>query len=102
MKLPYIIIFALSLILIISCKTDIEEKNKEQPITPVETIKLSSTRPNLNISILLDLSDRINPKKYPNPAMEFYERDLGYIHSIAKSFELHLRSKRSIKINDHI
>ena len=102
MKPLYLMLFTLSLFSIISCKTDKEEDYKEQNTVPIETIKLSPNRPNLNISILLDLSDRINPKKYSNPAMEFYERDLGYIHSIAQSFELHLRNKRSIKINDHI
>ena len=32
---------------------------------------------NLNISVLLDLSDRIDTIKYSNPSMEFYQRDLG-------------------------
>ncbi|MBV7268028.1 hypothetical protein [Winogradskyella luteola] len=95
------LLISLTLILT-SCKSD-EDETKGKSITiEEETIKLSPKRPNLNISILLDLSDRINPKKYPNPAMEYFERDLGYIHSIAKSFEWHVRNKRSIKINDHI
>ncbi|WP_299117108.1 hypothetical protein [uncultured Winogradskyella sp.] len=89
----------LSLTLIL---TSCEETKSKSITVEEETIKLSPNRPNLNISILIDLSDRINPKKYPNPAMEYFERDLGYIHSIAKSFEWHVRNKRSIKINDHI
>ncbi len=85
-----------------SCKND-----KELPVIPkvkseINTVKLSSNRPNLNISILLDLSDRINPKKYPNSSMEYYLRDLGYVNSIAEAFETHLRNKRSITINDNI
>ncbi|SEO16351.1 hypothetical protein SAMN05216436_1409 [bacterium A37T11] len=60
------------------------------------------TAQNLNISILLDLSDRIDPKRNPSPSMEFYRRDLGYIESISNAFEGHLRSKPIIKINDQI
>lgn len=57
---------------------------------------------NLNISILLDLSDRIDPKKHPSPSMEYYKRDLGYIESITKGFEKHLLSKPLNRINDQI
>jgi len=57
---------------------------------------------NLNISILLDLSDRISQKKHPNPAMEYYKRDLGYIRSIALGFENNLRSKPVRQVHDQI
>lgn len=92
----------LSLFLCMSCKSE-----NTTPVTPQEnhttqSTRLSKNRPDLNVSILLDLSDRINPKKYPNPTMEYYQRDLGYINSIATGFEIHLRNKRSVKINDHI
>jgi hypothetical protein len=85
-----------------SCKSDSSESINNTSTLEEEVIKLSPNRPNLNISILIDLSDRINPKKYPNPAMNYFERDLGYIHSIVQSFEWHVRNKRSLKINDHI
>jgi hypothetical protein len=86
---------------IISCKKDkINEELKIEPDYVSE--KLKGERPNLNISILLDLSDRINPKKYSNSTMEFYERDVAYINSVAQSFEIHIRNKKSIKINDKI
>jgi hypothetical protein len=52
--------------------------------------------------VLLDLSDRINPEKYPSPAMEFYLRDVGYLKSIAENFEAHVMNKKMIKINDKI
>lgn len=91
------------MLLSLSCKNDNGSQSNNPGLETNETIKkLSPNRPNLNISILLDLSDRINPEKYPNPSMEFYQRDLGYIHSIAESFEWHLRNKRVITINDHI
>jgi hypothetical protein len=88
-------------LIISSCKKDKEEIVNQTP-DDYTSIKLSSNRPNLNISILLDLSDRINPEKYPNSAMDFYLRDIGYIKSITQNFEIHLRNKKSIKINDNI
>lgn len=57
---------------------------------------------NLNISILLDLSDRISPEKYPNPSMEYYQRDAGYINSIAEAFSAHIKSKKIKQIDDKI
>jgi len=57
---------------------------------------------NLNISILLDLSDRIDTNKYPNQTMQYYKRDLGYINSIADAFKKHLSSKKIITINDRL
>ena len=57
---------------------------------------------NLNISILLDLSDRIDTVKYSNPGMEFYRRDVGYLKSVAKTFSDITRNKRSKKLNDKI
>ncbi|WP_083253218.1 hypothetical protein [Flavivirga aquatica] len=99
MKSRFIII---AILFLVACKDDKQKAPTQIDSKNIETIKLSSKKPDLNISILLDLSDRINPKKYPNPTMEYFERDLGYINSIAKSFELHIRSKRTNKINDHI
>lgn len=98
----YLITLFSCLMLLNSCKEDTQETILDPEKNETEAVKLSVNRPNLNISILLDLSDRIDPKKYPNPAMEFYQRDLGYINAVANSFEWHLRNKRSIKINDHI
>lgn len=55
---------------------------------------------NLNISILLDLSDRIDPEKYPNSSMEYYQRDAQYINMIAQTFIKYLKSKKVILLND--
>lgn len=76
------------------------EKKKENA-PELSTTKLSKYE-NLNISILLDLSDRIDTEKHANPSMEFYKRDLGYIESISRGFEKHLRSKPIIHDNDQI
>lgn len=62
----------------------------------------STERVNLNVSILLDLSDRISTKKYPTPGMEINQRDLGYIKSISSAFVAHLNKNKVMKINDQI
>ncbi|WP_343616554.1 hypothetical protein [Flavobacterium sp.] len=81
------------LILVFSCKE--ETKNEEK-----ETAIKSAVSENYNISILVDLSDRISTKKNPNPTMEFYQRDLGYIKSVSEAFSQHLKTKRMRQIDD--
>lgn len=91
-----IIATLLILISILSCKKESDkEKNEEK-----ETSTKSPVSENYNISILLDLSDRISLKKNPNPTMEYYQRDLGYIKSISEAFTQHLKSKRIRQIDD--
>ncbi|WP_272149545.1 hypothetical protein [Tenacibaculum aiptasiae] len=80
-----------------SCKKEKEQREE------IKTEKyVNHKKQNINISVLLDLSDRIDPKKYPNQSMEFFQRDLGYIELISKRFENHIRSKKSRSINDNI
>ena len=57
---------------------------------------------NLNISFLLDLSDRINPKKYPSTNMQYYQRDVEYINSIKKAFIDHVKQKKIIQLKDQM
>lgn len=83
----------LLLILFFSCKED--PKNEEK-----ETAVKSAASENYNISILIDLSDRISLKKNPNPTMEIYQRDLGYIKSVSEAFTQHLKPKRMRQIDD--
>lgn len=87
-----IIFFCFSLL---SCKNEKEEKSDTSEISDL-------SKNNLNISILIDLSDRISPTKYPNPTMDFYQRDLGYINSIANEFNNHIQTKRVRQIDDKI
>ncbi|WP_343707388.1 hypothetical protein [Flavobacterium sp.] len=84
---------SLLLILFFSCKEETKTESKE-------TSTKSSVSENYNISILVDLSDRISLKKNPNPTMEIYQRDLGYIKSVSEAFTDHLKSKRMRQIND--
>lgn len=94
---------------IISCKRDkIEEQQTKVKITKEKNDSncpkylLKNKNNNLNISILLDLSDRINEKKYPNSTMEYYQRDLGYINTITNSFLEHIQKKKLVLMNDNI
>lgn len=57
---------------------------------------------NLNISILFDLSDRIDTTKYHNESMEYYLRDVAYVNSVVNAFSNHLKNKPIRTINDNI
>ncbi len=72
-----------------------------------ETNKTGSAQPtiinqNLNLSIFLDVSDRISPEVHPNTTMEYYKRDIGYLNSVTKAFETHMLHKRIVLMNDRI
>jgi hypothetical protein len=84
---------SLLLVSTFSCKRD-SDKDEKEVLTKSPVVE------NYNISILLDLSDRISLKKNPNPTMEYYQRDLGYIKSVSEAFTDHLKSKRIRQIDD--
>jgi len=88
-----LIIPAILLLFVTSCK---QEPDKEEK----EVITKNPAAENYNISILLDLSDRISLKKNPNPTMQYYQRDLGYIKSVSEAFTQHLKTKRIRQIDD--
>ena len=101
MKIRYIIISALFILIVTSCKNnDTSADNYNFDCLPVK--KLSPRSENLNISIFLDLSDRISPIRSPNPAMDYWKRDLEYLKSIVGSFQNHIRNKRVSLIDDNI
>lgn len=93
-KILYLLLLSLSLIQCKKC---------QKKVGPVETTSDSiANNKNLNVSILIDLSDRIDPKKYPNPAMEYYQRDLEYIKAIEAGFVEHIKGKKVIQLNDQM
>jgi hypothetical protein len=94
-------IIACTFAFLVSCGSDATERNTNSPDD--KSAKTGSVKnDSLNISILLDLSDRISPDIHPNSSMAYHERDLGYIESIAKAFEHHLRSKPIRNDDDHL
>lgn len=94
-KIYYLLIISFFLI---QCK-----KNEEPKTEPDRKTNDSiANSKNLNISILIDLSDRIDPEKYPNPSMEYYQRDLEYIKTIKSGFIDHVKGKKVIQLNDQM
>jgi len=90
------IYYSLILFLFVQCGKKPETKTGGKGVDSITNNK------NLNISILIDLSDRIDPEKYPNPSMEFYQRDLEYIKAIKTGFIDHVKSKKVIQLNDQM
>lgn len=90
--LPFFIILLLT-----SCGNEVKTVNPTPIAAGPDTKNLK-----LNISFLLDLSDRIDTIKYPNPSMHYYLRDVGYIESVSNTFVNHLRRKKVRTIDDRI
>ncbi|MCH3883270.1 MULTISPECIES: hypothetical protein [Tenacibaculum] len=86
---------------ITSCGND-KKSQKVKETIDFDCSGFNKNDENLNISILLDLSDRINPITNPNNSMDFFKRDIGYITSVSESFQCHIANKKSRKINDNI
>lgn len=91
--------FLYLLTFVVSCNNN-NEKNEEGKKSDQQSIL--SVNSNLNLSIFLDLSDRIDPMKYPNSTMQYYQRDLEYVNSVSDAFENHVKSKKTRQINDNI
>ncbi|MGB0177369.1 MAG: hypothetical protein ACPF9D_09390, partial [Owenweeksia sp.] len=91
-------------VLLGACQSDPGTEATDKRSIQSGTAKASKldSRTNLNISILIDLSDRIDPLKYPNSTMEYYQRDTGYIASVVGAFSRHVSGKKVITINDRI
>jgi len=96
-----IILTVFCIVAFFSCHND-NTKNKKVIKSKSISQSLNKNNINLNISFLLDLSDRINPEKYSNKSMEYYMRDVAYIKSVSEAFDTHLRRKKVRQMNDKI
>jgi hypothetical protein len=67
---------------------------------PYEPVPRGSQDFDLNLSLFLDLSDRIDSAKYPDKAMPYHERDLGYIESLGHGFARHGRARQLRRMNE--
>ncbi|MEJ5050780.1 hypothetical protein WH221_13165 [Chryseobacterium culicis] len=94
MKKIFYVLFIISLVS--CCKGKNDGTNTEKK----DSIVVDSN--NINLSILIDLSDRIDPKTNPNPTMEYYLRDVEYIKAIEKGFINHIKSKKIITYDDQM
>ncbi len=90
----------LMLCFLLSCTKEKEEAQNNLENRKNPTISKKKKTGDLNISFLLDLSDRIDPEKYPNETMEFYMRDAAYMQSVSEAFDAHLRTKKVRQMND--
>ncbi len=90
------ILFLLMAISFVSCHKDPPGNPGNEKKDPVPVSN------NLNVSILIDLSDRIDPQMNPNATMEYFQRDLEYIKAIDKGFLDHIKSKKVIQLNDQM
>ncbi|AYZ14294.1 hypothetical protein EGY05_21205 [Chryseobacterium arthrosphaerae] len=88
------------LLMIISLVSCYKEKNEETNTGKESPVAVDSN--NINVSILIDLSDRIDPSTNPNPTMEYFQRDTEYIKAIEKGFLTHIKSKRIITYEDQM
>ncbi|NRR92790.1 hypothetical protein HSX10_14545 [Winogradskyella undariae] len=97
----YKIVLAVLLFAFISCKED-SANVKDIKMDDLTEVNLKSSNKNLNISLLLDLSDRIDPVKYKNETMQYYLRDVAYIKSVSEAFYSHLSHKKVREMDDKI
>ncbi|MET3034504.1 hypothetical protein ABXT08_00225 [Chryseobacterium sp. NRRL B-14859] len=75
---------------------------KKPPTLPGTNSQKEIDSNNINISILIDLSDRIDPATNPNPTMQYFQRDTEYIKAIEKGFLNHIKSKKIITYDDQM
>lgn len=87
-------------LLCVSCEEVVPKKNSQE-VKHDSTLVLTQNQ-DLNISFLLDLSDRINPEKYSNGTMDYYKMDVAYIQSVSEAFLAHLTNKKVQRMNDRI
>lgn len=96
------IVFISLVILNIACGGNDSKEVKETSKKDSNEVVKKTDLNNWNVSFLLDLSDRINPEKYPNESLDYYKRDVGYINSVAQVFSSHLGTKKNRSMNDKI
>jgi hypothetical protein len=88
-------------VILTSCKSEKTEKAKEIVIAKAEikgdcpSFILDNKKNNLNISVFLDLSDRITQPKT-------IQKDTEYLKSISKAFTNHVKTKKLILLQDQI
>lgn len=102
MKQIKFLILVTTLFLLFCCKNDIKDRTKtiEANISSTSISKcpkhiLDQKENNLNISILLDLSDRIEKTKVR-------QKDSAYLSSLSKSFVEHIKHKKLILLEDRM
>lgn len=87
-KLILLVVGVFLSLLFVQCGgNETKEKTSENEKTSVKTGDKQ-----LNITFLLDLSDRIDPEKYPN-SPEHYQRDIAIVNEFVNIFKADMESK---------
>jgi hypothetical protein len=97
-----IFVFTIVASILFSCANEPKKNEITNKVKESSTLIKNIRTANLNISILLDLSDRIDTIKYNNPSMQFYKRDVGYLKSVAEGFSNNISHKKSRHLDDKI
>lgn len=93
-KIIYLLTFSL---LFFSCADKKKNESKEQNSDRKAVTNVKSDK-QLNITILLDLSDRIEPTKYPSKP-EHYERDIAIVNYFTEIFKKDMEKKGAFMAN---
>jgi hypothetical protein len=89
MKTTKTILLIILTISLFSCKNDTKSSNTQDIPTSEDKSKIDKQ---LNITILLDLSDRIEPTKYPS-SPEHFERDIEVVNCFTELFKKDMEKK---------
>jgi len=87
----------LGLLLITFCLTQCK-REKEDTTTTKET---KTEEKQLNITLLLDLSDRISPSLYPN-SPEHHQRDTSIVNNVVRVFKSYMNKQGAYKAKSKI
>lgn len=93
-KIIYLLAFSL---LIVSCAGEKKKESKKANNNTKESTSVKKDK-QLNITILLDLSDRIEPTKYPNKP-EHFERDIEIVNYFTEIFKKDMEKKGAFMAN---
>ncbi|WP_300487080.1 hypothetical protein [Flavobacterium sp.] len=100
-KIILSIVLTLSLFSMSCIENTPDTTEKEHPVVS-ETPERTKPTENYNISIFLDLSDRIDPIKHANKTMDYYQRDIRYIKAISEAFTDHASKRKINQVNDKL
>ena len=90
MRISEYIILSVLIVFLFGCTNNAGQVNNKHELQENSGIKAIDKQ--LNITILLDLSDRIEPTKYPN-SPEHYERDIEVVNYFTELFKKDMGSK---------
>ncbi len=86
------ILYLILIIYLSACETPVKPDKEPEVGNPTNSIIPLAKKEQVNITILLDLSDRISVKKYPDTP-QHYERDMAIVRYISDIFVNSMKKK---------